>query len=159
LLSPGLLATALNSTAAAAAAACAYTAHLLPVVSSAAAMSSTTLSDIVGDGATLQELEELQAQLYSIILQRFGPAAAAGVSRRGQGQQHATNDGHLWCIRICSSGILAQTVWSSCFHDLQSAPAVSCNLVFTTPGHQQQVSTATAVATAGAGSTERLVQA
>jgi hypothetical protein len=40
------------------------------------------LSKIFGDGATLQELEELQAQLYSIMLQRFGPAAAAGVSRR-----------------------------------------------------------------------------
>jgi hypothetical protein len=40
------------------------------------------LADIVADGATLQELEELQAQLYSIMLQRFGPAAAAGVSRR-----------------------------------------------------------------------------
>jgi hypothetical protein len=41
-----------------------------------------SLSDIISDGATLQELEELQAQLYSIMLQRYGPAAAAGVSWR-----------------------------------------------------------------------------
>uniref|UniRef100_A0A383WC16 Alpha-type protein kinase domain-containing protein n=1 Tax=Tetradesmus obliquus TaxID=3088 RepID=A0A383WC16_TETOB len=38
-----------------------------------------SLSDIVSDAATLQELEELQAQLYGMLLQHYGPAAAAGV--------------------------------------------------------------------------------
>lgn len=42
-----------------------------------------SLSDIVSDAATLQELEELQAQLYGMLLQRYGPAAAAGVSWQG----------------------------------------------------------------------------
>jgi hypothetical protein len=49
-----------------------------------------SLSDIVGDGATLQELEELQAQLYSIMLQRYGPAAAAGVSWRVTGSSSSS---------------------------------------------------------------------
>lgn len=37
------------------------------------------LPDLVDNDAQLEDLEELQAQLYSIMVQRFGPAVAAGV--------------------------------------------------------------------------------